>query len=112
AQGTAEELKRHPESLTGRFLRAPLQQPVQPRRELAKSAASVEIVGGRMHNLDNVGVRFPLGRLTVVTGVSGSGKSTLARDVLHENLQALVASARDRKALPSIVGAKAIRGWE
>jgi excinuclease ABC subunit A len=47
-----------------------------------------------------------------VTGVSGSGKSTLARDLLHENLQALVASARDRKAAPGLMGVKAIKGWE
>ena len=40
---------------------------------------------------------FPLGRLSIVTGVSGSGKSTLVRDVLHENLKRLVAAARDRK---------------
>src|SRR6185436_3817385 len=49
---------------------------------------------------------------SVVTGVSGSGKSTLARDVLHANLEALVAAARDRKAAPGIGGCKAIRGWE
>ena len=112
AQGTAEELKRNPDSLTGRFLRNPLQHPLQPRRPVAKSAPAVEVAGARLHNLADISVRFPLSRLTVVTGVSGSGKSTLARDVLHENLQALVAAARDRKSAPSLVGTKAIRGWE
>ena len=57
-------------------------------------------------------MRFPLGRLTVVTGVSGSGKSTLARDVLRENLERLVGAARDRKAAPSVFGCKSISGWE
>jgi excinuclease ABC subunit A len=48
----------------------------------------------------------------VVTGVSGSGKSTLARDVLHENLQNLVAAARDRKKADPIFGCKSVKGWE
>jgi excinuclease ABC subunit A len=48
----------------------------------------------------------------VVTGVSGSGKSTLARDVLHENLERLVASVRDRKSAPAFTGCKGITGWE
>jgi excinuclease ABC subunit A len=112
AQGTAEELERNPHSLTGYFLRNPLQHPLQPRRPVGKSATAVEVVGARLHNLAGINVRFPLGRLSVVTGVSGSGKSTLARDVLHENLHALVAAARDRKSAPATFGCKAIRGWE
>ena len=111
AQGTAEELKANPDSLTGHFLRAPLQHPLQPRRAIDKSTPSVEVVGAKLHNLKDVDVRFPLGRLSIVTGVSGSGKSTLARDVLHENLHRLVAAARDRKQAGAITGAS-IKGWE
>jgi excinuclease ABC subunit A len=64
-----------------------------------------------------VNVSFPLARLSIVTGVSGSGKSTLARDVLHENLQQLVAAARDgKKPSPKgaggMMGCDEIRGWE
>ncbi|MCW5593085.1 MAG: excinuclease ABC subunit A, partial [Burkholderiales bacterium] len=112
AEGTADELSRHPDSITGRFLREPLKHPVQPRRPVNRKTPSVEVVGANLHNLQDITVRFPLGRLTVVTGVSGSGKSTLARDVLRENLERLVAAARDRKAAPTVFGCKAITGWE
>ncbi|HSJ97224.1 MAG TPA: excinuclease ABC subunit A, partial [Myxococcota bacterium] len=112
AQGTAAELEAHPESLTGRFLRQPLRHPVQPRRPVPKSAPALEVRGANLHNLKDLDVRLPLGRLSVVTGVSGSGKSTLARDILHENLSRLVAAARDRKKAGAVGGCKAIRGWE
>jgi excinuclease ABC subunit A len=112
AEGTADELTRNPKSITGKFLREPLKHPVQPRRPVNRKTPSIEIAGASLHNLQDITVRFPLGRLTVVTGVSGSGKSTLARDVLRENLERLVGAARDRKAAPSVFGCKSISGWE
>ena len=112
AEGTAEELERNPASLTGQFLREPLRHPLQPRRPIEKRLPAIEVAGARLHNLKDVDIRFPLARLTVVTGVSGSGKSTLARDVLYENLDQLVASARDRKAAGALTGCKSIKGWE
>jgi excinuclease ABC subunit A len=112
AQGTAEELKANPASLTGHFLRHPLQHPLQPRRKVDKATPAIEVVGSKLHNLKDVDVRFPLGRLSIVTGVSGSGKSTLARDVLHENLQRLVNAQRDRKDAGAPTGCKAIKGWQ
>ena len=114
AQGTGDELERDPNSITGRFLREPLKHPLQPRRSVPKNAAAIEVRGARLHNLNDVNVRFPLARLSIVTGVSGSGKSTLARDVLHENLQQLVSRIRngDKGPAPRLVGCEDVRGWE
>ncbi|MEO7743106.1 MAG: excinuclease ABC subunit UvrA [Usitatibacter sp.] len=112
AQGTALELQTNPASLTGRFLNAPLKHPLQPRRAIAAKGEAIELCGAKLHNLKDVYVRFPLARLSVVTGVSGSGKSTLARDVLHQNLANLVAAARDRKTPDPIFGCKAVKGWQ
>ncbi|MGL5002150.1 MAG: excinuclease ABC subunit UvrA, partial [Casimicrobium sp.] len=74
AQGTAAELKANPRSITGRFLKKPLQHPVHQRAPIAKNAESIEIKSASLNNLQNVNARIPLGRLNVITGVSGSGK--------------------------------------
>ncbi|HZP88190.1 MAG TPA: excinuclease ABC subunit UvrA, partial [Burkholderiales bacterium] len=111
AQGSAQELTRNPASLTGRFLSSPLLHPIAPRRPVDRDAPSLEIVGAVLHNLKDLSVRVPLGRLVVITGVSGSGKSTLARDVLHDNLAHLLSEARKRAAA-SLTGCSEIRGWE
>jgi excinuclease ABC subunit A len=74
---------------------------------------AIQMAGAKLHNLKNADVRFPLGRLSVVTGVSGSGKSTLARDILHDNLAALVGERNKRnKAAFEPAGCKSIKGWE
>ena len=111
AHGSAEELMRNPASITGRFLASPLLHPIEPRRAVDKHAPALEVVNASLHNLKNVSVRVPLGRLVVITGVSGSGKSTLARDVLHDNLAHLLSEERKR-GKAELNGCEAIRGWE
>ena len=111
AQGTAEQLMANPNSLTGRFLAAPLKHPLFARRHTNGGTAAVDIVGADLHNLKKVRVRIPLQRLTVITGVSGSGKSTLARDVLYDNLARLLSAGR-RKREAALFGCREIKGWQ
>lgn len=110
AAGTAAQLQRHPLSVTGRFLAAPLRHPLHPSRRVDSDTPSLHIRGARLHNLQRINARVPLGRLTVITGVSGSGKSTLARDVLHANLLRLV-NSKSKKSIKSN-SYDEISGWQ
>ncbi|MFN0037922.1 MAG: excinuclease ABC subunit UvrA [Burkholderiales bacterium] len=113
AQGSVEELMRAPRSLTGKFLAHPLRHPLQPWRPTDARTPAIQMKGAGLHNLKGVDVRFPLARLSVVTGVSGSGKSTLARDILHDNLVALVGERNKRnKNVIAPAGCKSLQGWE
>jgi excinuclease ABC subunit A len=113
AEGRARDLERSPESVTGRYLAAPLRHPASPRRATSARSSALVIEHATLHNLQEITVRVPLERLVVVTGVSGSGKSTLARDVLHANMQRIVASARTRsRTRVALAGCAAIRGTE
>jgi len=112
AQGSLQELMRHPESVTGRFLARPLEHPLIDRRGAPKPGEpQLTIVGARMNNLKNVQADIPLRRLVCVTGVSGSGKSTLVRGILHDNLKRLLGAKRGRGTM-GLVGCDEIRGWE
>ena len=83
AQGTAEEIKQVPESITGQYLSGKKKIAVPDKRRKS-NGKSIEIIGATEHNLKNVNVKFPLGVFTCITGVSGSGKSTLVNEVLYK----------------------------
>jgi excinuclease ABC subunit A len=112
AQGTVQTLMDTSESVTGRFLRQPLLHPLQPRRNVTRTAPAILVKGANLHNLKRVSARLPLSRLTVVTGVSGSGKSTFARDVVHDNMARLVGEKRTRKGAAKLFGCAQITGWD
>lgn len=85
ASGTPEEVMKNHKSLTGKYLAGENFVPI-PAKRRKPDKRKVEIVGAEENNLKNVSVKFPIGLLTVVTGVSGSGKSTLVNDILYKSL--------------------------
>ena len=105
AIGTAEELMKNPNSITGKYLSGERKIPVPSERR--KPTGWLKVVGAKEHNLKNINVNFPLGVMTCVTGVSGSGKSSLVNEILYKRL------ARDLNRARTIPGAhKDIIGME
>ena len=85
AQGTAEEIKKVSESITGRYLSG-REKIATPKKRRKSNGYSIEIVKAKENNLKNITVKIPLGVFNCVTGVSGSGKSTLVNEVLYKNV--------------------------
>ncbi len=106
AQGTAEEVKLVPDSITGQYLSGRKQIPV-PKKRRKSNGRAIEVRGATEHNLKNINVKFPLGQFICVTGVSGSGKSTLVNEILYKTI------ARDLNGSNEKPGkCKEIRGLE
>ncbi len=86
AQGTAEEVKKVEDSVTGQYLSGRKKIPVPKKRRKALKTKVIEVQGATENNLKNISVKFPLGVFNCVTGVSGSGKSTLINEVLYKTV--------------------------
>ena len=105
AVGTAQELMKCKESVTGAYLSGKIQIPVPEERKTP--TGFLKVLGARENNLKNINVDFPLGVMTCVTGVSGSGKSSLVNEILYKRL------AKDLNRARTIPGKhKKIEGLE
>jgi excinuclease ABC subunit A len=107
AAGTPAEITENHDSLTGNYISGRAHIPTRGARRQATGA--IALLGARENNLKNLDVSFPLGVITVVTGVSGSGKSTLVNDILYRALaKKLYRSREEPGAHRSLTGAEEI----
>ncbi len=105
AAGTAEDIMKIPESVTGQYLSGAMKIPVPKMRK--RATGYLKVIGAAENNLKNIDVEIPLGIMTCVTGVSGSGKSSLVNEIIYKRL------AHDLNHALTIPGKhKAIKGIE
>lgn len=84
AKGTAKEIMKNKNSITGKYLSGKLRVPVSEKRR--KPTGYLKVKGAKENNLKNINVKIPLGVFTCVTGVSGSGKSSLVNEIIYKSL--------------------------
>ena len=108
AKGTAEEIKKNNNSITGRYLSNKSFIPVPKNRKMAKNGKYLEILNASGNNLKNVNLKVPLGAFSCVTGVSGSGKSTLILQTLFNALNLYLNNNKSRKIPLPFKGIKGI----
>ena len=94
AEGTVDDIKACPESLTGQYLSGVRKIAVPPARRIPTGWLAVR--GAQEHNLKNIDVKVPLGVLCCVTGVSGSGKSSLVNEIIYKHLAKVLNRAKTR----------------
>lgn len=94
AAGTLEEIMGNGNSLTGKYLTGAKKVEL-PEERRKGNGNFITVKGAKENNLKNVTAKFPLGTLTMVTGVSGSGKSTLVNEILYKGLNKIVNKAKD-----------------
>jgi excinuclease ABC subunit A len=108
AQGTPKQIMLAPESLTGKYISGEVQIEHREKRREA-NGHGIAVLGAKENNLRNLDITFPLGVMTVVTGVSGSGKSTLVNDILYRALAKQLYRSREQPgAHKTISGAENI----
>jgi excinuclease ABC subunit A len=115
ASGTLSDIQKNPNSETARCLKSPLCHPIRgSRRSMHDVENWIEIRGARANNLKNIDVHFPIGRLSLITGISGSGKSTLMHEVLLPAVKASLGSARVSRAGEGILPSRTsqLRLWD
>ncbi|MBQ3291541.1 MAG: excinuclease ABC subunit UvrA [Mogibacterium sp.] len=95
AQGTIEDIKNCPESITGQFLSGKRRIEVPSYRRTG-NGLYLDIIGAQENNLKNIDVRIPAGKLVLVTGVSGSGKSSLVNEILYKGVSRVTNRTQER----------------